>query len=197
MTFGDVQKQQKTQKTAKDEDEEALEKEERKKFEDDVFEKIMKKQRDRQSKVDFVAKNMETVQLDPDEKERDKVFKIRTAYVRLESAKSRKDEIEMENMKKRLFLLHRWEILKEKRDEMRVEALQLRMERQRKFEWTRHIYTCLMLRHIFSLFDQERDHTTRQAKVQFAVGMFGIKFKLWSQKKRKTQDERKQLIARE
>lgn len=55
-----------------------------------MFEKIMKKQRARQSKIDFVAKNMETVQIDQGEKEQERGFKIRTAYVRLESAKSRK-----------------------------------------------------------------------------------------------------------
>lgn len=83
-------------------------------------------------------------------------------------------------MKKRLFLLHRWEIIREKRDEMMTEALQVRLERNRKFEWARSIYACLMLRHIFALFDRERERTTRQAKVQFAVSMFGIKFRLWS-----------------
>ena len=71
------------------------------------------------------------------------------------------------------------------------------MERNRKFEWTRYIYTCLMLRHVFALFDEERERTTRQAKIQFAVNMFGIKFRLWSQKKRKTEEERQQLIAKE
>jgi hypothetical protein len=88
--------------------------------------------------------------------------------------------IEMENMKKRMFLLHRWEIIREKRDEMRSEAIQRRMEHNRKHEWVRYILTCQMMKHIFTLFDEKKEITTRQAKTTFAVNMFSIKFRLWS-----------------
>lgn len=54
----------------------------------------MKKNREKQSKVDFVAKNMEQVQLDPDDVQREKLFKIRTTWQRIESAKTRKEMID-------------------------------------------------------------------------------------------------------
>ncbi len=58
VNFGDVTKA-KNVKADIDEEENELEKQERLKREEDAFEKIMKKQREKMSKVDFVSKNME------------------------------------------------------------------------------------------------------------------------------------------
>lgn len=46
------------------------------------------------------------------------------------------------------------------------------------------------------MFDREREEAIRKARIKFAVNMFAIKFKLWSQKKRKTMDGRAQVSAR-
>lgn len=88
--------------------------------------------------------------------------------------------IECDNRKKKLFLLHRKDILINKRNEMYEEAIQRRMEHERKSDWVKYILTVQMMKHIFTLFDQRREVVTRQAKVQFAVNMFAIKFRLWS-----------------
>jgi hypothetical protein len=46
------------------EDEEEAERQRKKDHENDIFEKIMRKNRNKQSKVDFIHKNMEQAQLD-------------------------------------------------------------------------------------------------------------------------------------
>ncbi len=79
VNFGDVTKA-KNVKADIDEEENELEKQERLKREEDAFEKIMKKQREKMSKVDFVSKNMELTQMDQIDREREKIFKIRTVY---------------------------------------------------------------------------------------------------------------------
>lgn len=58
VNFGDVTKAKNVKNDKDDEEEEAL-REEKRKREDDVFEKLMRKQREKMSKIDFVAKNME------------------------------------------------------------------------------------------------------------------------------------------
>lgn len=70
------------------------------------------------------------------------------------------------------------------------------MEEQRKFDIIRYIHTVKCLKHIFVIFDQKREKFIREAKVQFAVNMFAIKFRIWQQKKKKTYDERNMQIAR-
>ena len=155
-----------------------------------MFEKIIKKNKDKMSKVNFIQKNMDTVVVDQEEQQRDKLFKIRSTWNRIESAKYRKDTMELEQRKKKMFMLHRWEFLKDKRNEMYQELIKQKMERYRKHFWVKGVITSQILNHIFTIFDQTREKATRKAKIQFAVNMFAIKFRLWSQRKRKTYDER-------
>lgn len=77
-------------------------------------------------------------------------------------------------------MLHRWEILKEKRREMYEDLMQQKMEEERKFDLIRYIHAVKCIKHIFTLFDQKREKAVTEAKVQFAVNMFAIKFRLWS-----------------
>ena len=104
--------------------------------------------------------------------------------------------MEEEERKKKLFLLYRWDILKEKRKEMYTEMMKEKMLKYRKRFWIQGSVTAHILKHIFNVFDAEREAATRKAKIQFAVNMFAIKFRLWSQKKRKTMDERARTTAR-
>ncbi|CDW83422.1 UNKNOWN [Stylonychia lemnae] len=153
---------------------------------------VQQLQQDKQSKVDFISKNMEQVQHDPEDLQNQKLFKIRTTWQRIETAKSKKNMMELEQRKKNMFLLHRWEFLKEKRAEMKKIAIKSRLENNRKYDWVRYIITCQMMKHIYTVFYQKREVATREAQIQFAVNMFAIKFKLWSQKKRPTAELRSQ-----
>lgn len=100
-----------------------------------MFEKIMKKNREKMSKIDFIQKNLELVQVDQEENYNQKLFKIRTTWNRIESAKHRKTAIEDEERKKKVFMLYRWDILKEKKKEMYTEKLKEKMEKYRKRFW--------------------------------------------------------------
>ena len=100
-----------------------------------MFEKIMKKNKEKMSKVDFIQKNMDIVAVDPEDQQKDKLFKIRTTWNRIESAKCRKQGMEIEERKKKVFMLHRWEFLKEKRREMQEDVMKNRMEKYRKHFW--------------------------------------------------------------
>ena len=111
-----------------DEELEAEEREKRRKEEEDAFEKIMRKQRMKQSSIDFISKNMEQAVEWPQEQKK-KLYRIKTKLQRLEESKSRKELIEDEQRKKKLFLLHRWEILKDKRREMYEERMWTKMLR--------------------------------------------------------------------
>ena len=66
VNFGDPNQVEKGKKTKNDnnEEEDYQEKEERLKRENDMFEKIMKKNREKMSKIDFIQKNADMVTID-------------------------------------------------------------------------------------------------------------------------------------
>jgi hypothetical protein len=134
---------------------------------DSYTQMIIDQDKERRSQYNFIRKNIEespthfkTIDYDG------KRFELQE---RIRVAKERKSDMEAEKRKMNIIWIHKWALIKEKREEMERICNNIRMIKQRKNIYVKHILAYHIIKKIFEVFDEKRSAVLLEMRINFAV----------------------------